>query len=86
MPTLNNDSPAIDVISPPTRSRGILTSILILLAAMTLAPAADAANTCVNVTVSGTTNWSDTTKWINCGGGYPGQTASGDTASILSLL
>ncbi len=86
MPTLNNDSSVTAVRSERSR---ILIPIVVLLAAMALAPTdARAANSCVMITVGlpVTTNWSDTSKWTLCGGGYPGQTAAGDTASILSLL
>ena len=50
---------------------------------MAFAPAdASAANTCTLTSTAPVTNWSDTTKWSGCGGGYPGQTAAGDTAVV----
>jgi uncharacterized repeat protein (TIGR01451 family) len=88
MPTPNHDSCAIVVNTAWKRGSRILT-VLTILAAMALAPgSASAANNCVMVTLlpPATTNWSDTSRWLLCGGGYPGQSGSGDTASILSLL
>ncbi|MGA8807578.1 MAG: hypothetical protein WB973_06840, partial [Thermoanaerobaculia bacterium] len=95
MPTLNHDSFAV-AIHPTAdaatqRSRRIvgislgatLITVIVLFAAMALAPVdANAANTCTLTTTAPTTNWSDTTKWSGCGGGYPGQTAAGDTAVV----
>ncbi len=97
MPTLNNDSTAV-VLNPAdpidaARQRSLriagvslgatLITVLVLFAAMALAPAdASAANTCTLTSTQATTNWSDATKWSGCGGGYPGQTAAGDTASV----
>ncbi len=95
MPTQNNDSSAI-AVSPAieaaqTRSRRIvgislgatLVTFLVLFAAIAFSPTdASAANTCTLTSTAPVTNWSDTTKWSSCGGGYPGQTASGDTAVV----
>jgi uncharacterized repeat protein (TIGR01451 family) len=96
MPTLNNDSTAIAVHSSTDaaqqRSRRIvgislgatLVTVLVLFAAMALAPVdADAANTCTLTSTTPTTLWSDTTRWSGCGGTYPGAGA-GDTA-VVSL-
>ncbi len=98
MTTLNNDLPAVavssqDPIETAARKRSLriagvslgatLITVLILFAAMALAPVdASAANTCTLTSTQPTTNWTDATKWSGCGGGYPGQTAAGDTASV----
>jgi uncharacterized repeat protein (TIGR01451 family) len=95
MPTLNNDLPVVTA-NPvedraAQRSRRIigaslgatLITVLVLFAAMAVAPVdASAANTCTLTSSSPTTNWSDTTKWSGCSGGYPGQSAAGDTAVV----
>src|SRR3954447_27069226 len=94
MPTLNNDSTAV-AVNPvdelsKMRSRRIvgvslgatLITLLVLFAAMALAPAdANAANTCTLTSTQPITLWGDTTKWSGCGGTYPGQGA-GDTAVV----
>jgi len=95
MPTPNQDSSAV-VVNPTDnhakqRSRRIvgvslgatLITMIVLFAAMALAPVdANAANTCTLTSTSLVTNWSDTTKWSGCAGGFPGQTAAGDTAVV----
>jgi len=94
MPTQNSHSSAI-AVSPagePAQTRSLrifgislgatLLTVLILLAAIALAPTdASAANTCTLTSTAPTTNWTDTTKWSGCGGSYPGA-ASGDTAIV----
>ncbi|HEX7680335.1 MAG TPA: hypothetical protein VF713_19545, partial [Thermoanaerobaculia bacterium] len=88
MPTLDNYLPAITASSAHKRSRRLLLTTLLLFAAMALPFEANAANTCVMVTLlpPATTNWSDSSRWTLCGGGYPGQSGAGDTANIISLL
>jgi conserved repeat domain/conserved repeat domain/conserved repeat domain len=100
MPTPNSDILLVPV--NPTdeaaqkRSRRILgaslgatlVTVLILLAAMALAPEeASASNTCTltNTSTSGPVNWNDGTNWTcSVAGSYPGQTTVGDTATIPS--
>ncbi|MEA2414523.1 MAG: hypothetical protein QOI58_1180 [Thermoanaerobaculia bacterium] len=95
MPTLNHDSSTVAVNpndeASKHRSRRIvgvslgatLITMVVLFAAMALAPVdANAANTCTLTSTSVTTNWSDPTKWSGCVGGYPGQSAAGDTAIV----
>src|SRR4051812_17747061 len=97
MPTPNHDSSAVAVNAfddaAKQRSRRIvgvslgatLITMVVLFAAMAFAPVdANAANTCTLTSTQPVTNWSDTTKWSGCGGGYPGQSGAGDTA-IVSL-
>lgn len=102
MSTQNNDSPVVAVnladdvaqkrshhIFRVASSRTTFMAALGLFAAIALAPAdARAANTCIMLTTlpPATTSWSDNTRWLTCGGGYPGQTAAGDTAIIINLL
>lgn len=94
MPTPNQGFSAVPVNSideTRQRSRRIvgvslgatLITMLVLFAAMALAPVdANAANTCTLTSTAPTTNWSDPTKWSGCAGGFPGQTAAGDTAIV----
>ena len=94
MPTPNQDSSAVPVnATDETRQRSrrivgvslgaTLITMVVLFAAMALAPVdANAANTCTLTSTAPITNWSDTTKWTGCAGGFPGQTAAGDTAIV----
>jgi len=97
MPTLNNDSSAVVVnpVDQAAKQRSLrivgvslwatLVTVVALFAAMALAPVdASAANICTLTSTQPTTNWNDTTKWSGCGGGYPGQTGAGDTASAAA--
>ena len=97
MPTLNNDSPALNPIDEVAqkRSRRILgvslgatlITVLALFAAMALAPADASANTCfLTSSQPVVTNWTTVSNWGTCGGGYPGQLAPGDTAVILPSM
>jgi uncharacterized repeat protein (TIGR01451 family) len=95
MPTLNRDSSAIAVNhsdeSAMKRSRRIvgvslgatLITLLVLFAAMALAPVdANAANTCTLTSTATPTIWTDPNKWSGCPAGtYPGQSV-GDTAVV----
>src|SRR5438128_2272732 len=89
MPTLNNDLSAVENPAAQTRSLRIigaslgatLVTVIVLFAAMVLAPAdASAANT----TTQTTTTWGVSTNWSGCGGTFPGQ-GTGDTAVINSV-
>jgi len=97
MPTLNHDSSAvaanpIDEVSKKRNRRilgvslgATLITVMVLFAAMALAPVdANAANTCTLTTTQATTTWGVSTNWTGCGGTYPGQGA-GDTAIINSV-
>ena len=94
MPTLNHDLSATAVnptdAASKKRSRRImgvslgatLITMIVLFAAMAFAPVdANAANTCT-LTTSGPITWSNPSAWSGCGGGYPGQSAAGDTAIV----
>ncbi len=95
MPTLNDVPSAVAVneveAAAHQRSRRILgvslgatlMTVVVLFTAMAFAPVdASAANTCTLTSSFPTTNWNDTTRWSGCGGGYPGQSAAGDTAVV----
>jgi len=94
MPTPNQDFSAVPVnATDETRQRSrrivgvslgaTLITTLLLFAAMAFAPVdASAANTCTLTSTAPVTNWSDTTKWSGCAGGFPGQSAAGDTAVV----
>jgi uncharacterized repeat protein (TIGR01451 family) len=93
MPTLNHDSSAVPVnpaAEPATninrRIVGVslgatLITMIVLFAAMALAPVDAKGATCTLTSTNPTTNWSDTLRWSGCSGSYPGA-AAGDTAVI----
>ena len=89
MPTLNNDLSA--VVNPAAQKRSLriigaslgatLVTVIVLFAAMALAPTDASANTCTLTSTAPVTLWGDPTKWSGCGGTFPGQGA-GDTAVV----
>src|SRR5205823_5309276 len=63
-------------------SLGVSLAIFVVMIVVVLLSGATAdAATCALSSTAPVTNWSDTTKWTACGGGYPGQTTS-DTATV----
>src|SRR5438874_505572 len=79
---------SVDTIQAPKRSSlklslGIsIASFAAVIVAVLLSGASADAATCTLTSTSVPTNWSDTTKWSGCGGGYPGQSAAGDIAVV----
>jgi len=93
MPTPSHDPSAVAVnpIDEAVKQRSCrivgvslgatLITVVVLFAAIALAAVDAKGATCTLTSTSLITNWSDTTKWTGCGGGYPGQSA-GDTVVV----